>query len=106
HGLICFALANSKSASHEHPLKSVRATFVTIPAVTASGIALASVEVIISDGEQSGVPPLPGIAARASTVNGTGAAAGVEYVNPEDAKTPTLGLLAGTTSRHCAQFVF
>jgi len=59
-------------------LKSVRATFVTVAGVTTSGIALASVVVMTSEGEQSGVPPLFGTAARASTVKGTGAAAGVE----------------------------
>ena len=61
---------------------------------------------MISDGEQSAVPPLFGSAARASTVKGTGAAAGVEYVKPEEENTPTLGLLAGTTRVYCAQFVF
>jgi len=64
--------------SYEQPLKSERATFVTVAGVTDSGALFASVEVMISDGEQSGVPPLLGKAASASTVNRTGAAAGVE----------------------------
>src|SRR5215475_10938810 len=64
--------------THEHPLKSVRATFVTVAGVTTSGIALASVIVMISEGEQSTVPPLFSTAARASTVKGTDAAAGAE----------------------------
>lgn len=67
---------------------------------------LASVDVMISEGEQSAVPPLFGTAARASTVNKTGAAAGVEKLNPEEENTPTLGLLAGTTRVYCAQFEF
>ena len=83
---------------YEQPLKSMRATLVTVAGVTASGALLASVEVMISGGEQSGVPPLLGNAARASTVKSTGAAAGVENVMPDEENTPTLGLLAGTTS--------
>ena len=66
--------------------------------------AVESLETICSDGLQSGVPPLKGTAARASTVKSTSPVAGVEYVNPEEEKIPTLGLLAGTTSVYCAQF--
>jgi hypothetical protein len=79
---------------------------VTVADVTASGMSVASVEVMISDGEQSGLPPLLGRAARASTVKRTGAAAGVVKVNPEEENTPTLGLLAGTTRVYWAQLEF
>lgn len=101
-----FVLSRLVSKNQEQPLKSARATVVTVAGVTTRAALLMSVVVMISDGEQSARPPLFGTTARASTVNGTGAAAGVEYVNPEDENTPTLGLLAGTTSVYCAQFEF
>ena len=93
------------AGNQEQPLKSLRATIVTVAGVTTSVALLMSVVVMISDGEQSATPPLFGIAARASTVNGTGAGAGAEKVIPDELKTPTLGLLAGTTSVYWAQFV-
>lgn len=79
-------------------MKSMRATFVVAPAVTVKVMLLSSLEVIISEGEQSATPPLLGTVAMASTVKGTLPVAGTEYVNPDDANTPTLGLLPGTTS--------
>jgi hypothetical protein len=42
-----------------------------------------SFAVVCSDGIQSGVPPLKGTAALASTVKNTSPIAGVEYVNPD-----------------------
>lgn len=63
---------------HEQPLKSVRATVVTVADATTRAALLMSVVVMISEGEQLDVPPLFGTAARASTVNGTGAGAGTE----------------------------
>ena len=72
---VCFA---STFEHQEQPLKSVRATVVSVAGVTTRATLLMSVVVMISEGEQSATPPLLGIAARASTVNGTGAGAGVE----------------------------
>src|SRR6267142_876746 len=63
-----------------------------------------SVEVIISEGAQSGAPPLSGTAACASTVKRTSPPAGAEKLKPPARKAPTLGLLAGTTSVYFAQF--
>src|SRR6266851_2370766 len=40
----------------------------------------------------------------ASTLKSTFPLAGAEKVKPPEANTPTLGLLAGTTSVYCAQF--
>jgi hypothetical protein len=57
-----------------------------------------SLEVICSEGVHMDVPPLPGRVANASTLNSTSPDAGTLYVNPEAENTPTLGLLAGTTS--------
>ena len=68
----------SGAKNQEQPLKSVRATVVTVAGMTTSATLAVSVVVMTSDGEQSARPPLFGIAARASTVKGTGAAAGVE----------------------------
>jgi hypothetical protein len=79
-------------------VKSIRATFVVAPAATFSGWPLPSLEVFISEGVQSGVPPLFGIAAMTSTVKSTSPLAGVPYVIPELLNTPTLGLLPGTTN--------
>ena len=80
-----------------HPLKSISATLVVVAGRACSGIAVASFELITSDGIQSGAPPLMGLAAWASTLKGTLPISGVEYVNPEDEYKATLGLLAGTT---------
>lgn len=79
-------------------LKSISATFVVVAGRAFNGAAVESFAVVCSDGVQSGVPPLNGITAPASTVKSTSPVAGVEYVNPEEEKMPTLGLLAGTTS--------
>ena len=65
---------------------------------------MVSFSTVCSEGIQLGVPPLNGTAALASTVKSTSPAAGVEYVNPDAEKRPTLGLLAGTTSVYNAQF--
>lgn len=93
-------------ADQEQPEKSVRATSVVMPAVTLSGRGgvLASLEVMISGGMQSGFPPLMGTAAWASTVKRTSPLAGAEKVRGPDTNTATLGLLPGTTSVYCAQF--
>jgi len=72
------------------------------------GGVLASVEVTTSDGVQSTFPPFVGavigIKALASTLKSTSPLAGVEYMTLPAANTPTLGLLAGTTSVYWAQF--
>jgi len=83
---------------HVQLLKSISATFVVVAGRAFNAAAVASFAVVCSDGMQSGVPPLNGIAALASTVKSTSPVAGLEYVNPDDEKIPTLGLLAGTTS--------
>lgn len=77
-----------------------------MPGVTLSGCGgvLASLEVMISGGMQSGFAPLMGTAACASTVKRTSPLAGAENVRPPAANTATLGLLAGTTSMYWAQF--
>jgi hypothetical protein len=63
---------------YEQPLKSVRATLVSVAGNVTRGMLLMSVVVMISEGEQSARPPLFGSAARALTVNGTGGAVGTE----------------------------
>ena len=93
-------------AAHVQLLKSISATLVVVAGSAFKGAAVASFAVVCSDGIQSGVPPLKGTAARASTVNSTSPVFGVEYVNPDVEKTPTLGLLAGITSVYPAQFAF
>ena len=91
-------------------MKSVRATLVVVAGVTFKGCGgvLASVVVTISDGVQSGLPAfvaaLIGTTALASRLKSTSPVAGAENAKPPAAKTPTLGLLAGTTSVYCAQF--
>ena len=55
------------------PVKSMRATLVVEPAVTASGWLFTSLEVVISDGMQSATPPLLDTAA---TVKSTSPATG------------------------------
>src|SRR6266852_3571455 len=92
--------------AHEHPLKSIRATFVVIAAIAFRGMLLSSFEVVISGGVQSAVPPLIGTNARASTVNSTSPEAGAVKLTPDEENTPTLGLLAGTTRVYCLQFAF
>src|SRR6266852_711324 len=92
--------------AHEHPLKSIRATFVVIAAIAFRGMLLSSFEVITSGGVQSAVPPLIGTNAWASTVNSTSPEAGAVKLTPDEENTPTLGLLAGTTRVYCAQFAF
>ena len=87
-------------------LKSISATFVVVAGRAFKAAAVESFDTICSDGVQSGVPPLRGTAALASTVKSTSPVAGVEYLNPEEEKIPTLGLLAGTTSVYWAQFAF
>ena len=87
-------------------LKTISATVVVVAGSAFSGAAVESFATICSGGVQSGVPPLKGTAALASTVNSTSPVGGVEYLNPDDEKMPTLGLLAGTTSVYCAQFAF
>jgi hypothetical protein len=91
-------------------VKSVRATFVVVAGVTFNGWGgvLASIEVTISEGVQSAFPAfvaaLIGTTALASTLKRTSPVAGAEKRKPPATKTPTLGLLAGTTSVYCAQF--
>ena len=58
------------------PVKSMRATLVVEPAVSARGWLFASFDLVISEGEQSGTPPLIGRAALASTVKSTSPATG------------------------------
>lgn len=91
---------------HMQTEKSNSATFVIVPGVTFSGSPFASSDVMCSAGVQMVAPPLPGCVDIASTLKSTSPAAGTLYVNPEEANTPTLGLLAGTTSVYCAQFAF
>ena len=59
-------------------LKSISATVVVVAATAFRGAAVESLATIISDGVQSGVPPLKGTAALASTVKSTSPAGGVE----------------------------
>src|SRR5260370_19022338 len=92
--------------AYEHPLKSIRATFVVVAAITFSGWPSVSFAAVISGGVQSAVPPLIGTNARASTVNSTSPEAGAVKLTPDEENTPTLGLLAGTTRVYCAQFAF
>src|SRR5229473_1241165 len=95
-----------RSYPHEHPLKSIRATFVVIAAIAFRGMLLSSFEEVTSDGVQSAVPPLIGTNARASTVNSASPEAGAVKLTPDETNTPTCGLLAGTTRVYFAQFAF
>src|SRR4029077_16915031 len=83
---------------HLHTVKSSSPTFVIIPGVTLRGRPFASIDVTCSAGVQMVAPPLPGRVDIASTLNSTSPDAGTPYVNPPAENTPTLGLLAGTTS--------
>src|SRR6266851_5321795 len=65
--------------AHEHPLKSIRATFVVVAAVTFNGWLFVSFVAVASGGVQ---------------------------FTPDEENTPTLGLLAGTTRVYCLQFAF
>ncbi len=62
--------------AYEHPLKSIRATFVVVAAVTFNGWLFVSFVAVASGGVQSAVPPRIGTNARASTVNSTSPEAG------------------------------
>ena len=62
--------------AYEHPLKSIRATFVVVAAVTFNGWLFVSFGAVASGGVQSAVPPLIGTNARASTVDRTSPEAG------------------------------
>jgi len=59
-------------------LKSISATVVVVVDSAFKGNALESFATICSDGAQSGVPPLRGTAALASTVKRTSPVAGTE----------------------------
>ena len=59
-------------------LKSISATLVVVAGSAFKGAVVESFATICSDGVQSGVPPLSGTAALASTVNNTSPVAGVE----------------------------
>ena len=59
-------------------LKSISATVVVVAGSAFNGNEVESFETICSDGAQSGVPPLNGTAALASTVKGTSPVAGIE----------------------------
>ena len=78
------------SGNQEQPEKPVRATLVVVPAITLSGCGgvLASLEVIISGGMQSGFPPFIGTAACASTVKKTSPLVGAEKVRPPELRLP------------------
>src|SRR5258708_40110965 len=76
---------------------------VVAPAVTCSGLLLASRVVVWVAGEQLGVPPLSGTKASARTPNKIfPVAGGVKETTPPE-KVPTCGLLAGTTRVYCGQ---
>lgn len=64
--------------SYVQLLKSISATFVVVAGRAFNGAAVESFAVVCSGGAQSGVPPLIGIAALASTVKSTSPVAGVE----------------------------
>jgi hypothetical protein len=70
--------AGGPAAFQEQLLKSISATFVVLAGNAFKGCAVMSFAVVSSDGIQSGVPPLRGTAARASTVNSTSPVAGTE----------------------------
>jgi hypothetical protein len=75
-----------------------------LDSMTSQPVLFTSYDVVISDGEQSGISPLIASATPASTrkrISGSGAS----QLKPEEEKMPTFGLLAGTTSVYCAQFV-
>lgn len=66
----------SRRVPQLQPEKSRRATLVVVAEVTFNGMALMSLDVATSEGEQLGTPPLSGLAAMASTVNKTSPTAG------------------------------
>jgi len=78
------------------PLKSMRAAVVVAPAVTTSGILVASLLVVCEGFEQIAAFDI-GFIASASTAYRTGAAAGATNVTLPAENVPTFGLLAGTT---------
>ena len=63
---------------HIQLLKSISATLVVVAGSAFNGAPVESFATICSDGVQSGVPPLRGTAALASTVKSTSPVAGVE----------------------------
>jgi hypothetical membrane protein len=78
-------------------LKSNSAAVVVVPAVTFSGMAVASLLVVWDDGEQIAASDV-GFDASASTVYRTSPVAGGVIVVLPAANVPTAGLLAGTTN--------
>ena len=85
------------SSPQEQPTKSSSAAVVVAPAVTFSGIAVASLLVVWDDGEHIAALDV-GFVTSASTVYRTSpVAGGVMVVLPAE-NVPTAGLLAGTTN--------
>ena len=80
----------------EQPVKSSSAAVVVAPAVTFSGIAVASLLVVCDDGEHIAASDA-GFVASASTVYRTSPVAGAMIVVFPAENVPTVGLLAGTT---------
>ena len=70
--------AGGPAQSYIQLLKSISATLVVVAGSAFNGAAVESFATICSDGVQSGVPPLRGTAALASTVKSTSPVAGVE----------------------------
>ena len=98
-----FALCARRFVRYEQLAKSSSFAVVVAPAVTLRGMPFVSIVVVNVDGEQMDMPPDMGFVASASTLNSTSpVAGGVKVILPE-AKVPTSGLLAGTTSEYCAQ---
>ena len=78
-------------------MKSSSAAVVVAPAVTFSGIAVASLPVVCDDGEHIAAADA-GFVASASTVYRTSPVAGAVIVVLPAENVPAVGLLAGTTN--------
>ena len=81
----------------EQPLKSSSAAVVVAPAVTFSGIAVASLLVVCDDGEHIAASDGGFVAATSTVYRTSPVAGGVIVVLPAE-NVPTVGLLAGTIS--------
>ena len=95
-----------ESLNHEQPRKSISLGVIGAPGAALSGFPRLSWVFVIDGVVQSAVPPLNGTNASALMEKGTLPVAGVEKVTVPVEKVATLGLLAGSMSVYCAQFVF